>query len=126
MVSQRGVFVIDAKNYQGRIEVRGGWGASPSLWVAGRRGTKLVDAVERQAAAVQRLLDPATVPVPVQPVLVFVHESWTASSRCRSLGRVHLAGLRSLPTTLSGPAVLSLDAVSGATCQLERGLRTAV
>jgi nuclease-like protein len=40
-VGPSGVFVIDAKRYKGKIEVRNPFFGDPSLFIAGRNKTKL-------------------------------------------------------------------------------------
>ncbi|WP_197429629.1 nuclease-related domain-containing protein [Auraticoccus cholistanensis] len=125
VVCRSGVFVVDAKNYRGRIEVRGRWTGSPSLWVGGRRSTKLAEAVDRQAQAVQRLLDATTVPVRVQPVLLFVNGNWSIGAVRRCVGRVQLLAPRSLRRRLRGPTLLSPEVVVAAADQLNRELLSA-
>ncbi|WP_157676940.1 nuclease-related domain-containing protein [Auraticoccus monumenti] len=120
VVCRGGVFVVDAKNYRGRIEVRGRWSSSPSLWVGGRRATKLTESVERQAEGVQRLLEAASVKVTVQPVLFFVDGNWSSGASRRRIGRVQLlGGRRSLRKHLSRSEVLDPEAVAAAIRQLE-------
>lgn len=43
-IAPSGVFVIDAKRYKGRIEIRKPFFGDPSLFIAGRNKTKLVEA----------------------------------------------------------------------------------
>lgn len=57
IVASSGIWIADAKNYQGRVEGRdvGGWRTSDvRLYVNGRDQTKLVDNFEWQVAAVRR------------------------------------------------------------------------
>lgn len=127
MVCRGGVFVVDAKNYRGRIEVRGRWSGSPSLWVGGRRATKLTEGVERQAEGVQRLLEAASVPVEVQPVLFFVDGNWSSGALRRRVGRVQLLGSRrSLRKHLSRSSALGPEAVAAVMRRLEDELVAAV
>jgi len=51
-VAPSGVLVIDAKRYKGKIEVRRPFFGDAKLVIGGRDKTKLVDGLERQAAAV--------------------------------------------------------------------------
>lgn len=77
-VGPSGVFVIDAKKYQGKVELvdKGSWLRSDwRLHVNGRNQTKLVDGVAAQAAAVRAVLgDHAD--VPVHGVLCFIGAEW--------------------------------------------------
>jgi hypothetical protein len=71
------VFVVDAKNYTGRLEVRdaGTWlRADERLYVNGRdRSRHLLDGIERQVRIVRDFVPAA---VPVRGVLCFVGENW--------------------------------------------------
>lgn len=120
VVCRGGVFVIDAKNYRGRIEVRRRWSRSPSLWVGGRRSTKLVEAAEGQAEKLQRVLAAAAPHVEVHPVLFFVDGNWSSGALRRRIGRVQLLGSsRSLRNYLSGPQVLTAEGVAAAAARLD-------
>jgi hypothetical protein len=72
-IASSGVWVIDTKNYQGRVELRdvGGWfRVDRRLYVAGRDRTKLVGGLDWQVKAVETCL--AEMEVRVRPVLCFV------------------------------------------------------
>jgi hypothetical protein len=72
VVSPSGTYIIDAKNYGGRVEQRDKGGFLRSdfrLYVAGRDRTRLVEAMDRQAEAVKAA---AGNDVTVIPVLCFV------------------------------------------------------
>lgn len=81
-VSPAGVFVLDAKRYQGRpmLKVEGGLvrPRTEKLMVSGRNCTKLVDGVCKQVALVRdALLKIADFDeVPVQGMLCFVQADW--------------------------------------------------
>jgi hypothetical protein len=75
-VTPSGVFVIDAKNYDGRVEVRdvGPWHrVNDQLFVANRNRTQLVVGMERQVSTVRAAVPEA---LPVRGVLCFVGENW--------------------------------------------------
>jgi hypothetical protein len=76
-VTARGVYVIDAKKYRGRpqLKVEGGLfrPREQRLLVGSRDCTKLVDGVLKQVDVVRSLLD---VDVPVHGVLCFVEADW--------------------------------------------------
>lgn len=55
-VAPSGVYVIDAKRYKGKIEVRRPFIGDPRLLIAGRDKTKLVDGLTRQREAVRAAL----------------------------------------------------------------------
>lgn len=74
-IGPRGIFVIDAKHYAGKIEKRdvGGWvRRDERLFVRGRDRTKLAEAMERQVDVVSRAVGSAEPPVCITPVLCFV------------------------------------------------------
>lgn len=76
-VAPSGVYVIDAKRYEGDVEARdvGGWlHADVRLYVKGRDRTKLVDEMSRQVEAVRSALGGS--PIPIHPVLCFVDGMW--------------------------------------------------
>jgi hypothetical protein len=78
VVTAAGVWVIDAKNYAGKVEVVG-----QSLRIDGRdRASKLVSGVHRQAGHVRQALSPTYAEVPVHEALCFV-----AGGRVRASGR---------------------------------------
>ena len=71
-VAASGVYVIDTKRYRGRIEVRGALFGSPTLRIAGRDQSKLVDGLARQIAAVQTALADAGLDAAVHGCFCFV------------------------------------------------------
>jgi hypothetical protein len=71
-----GVWVIDTKQYRGRIarhRSRGWFGGRPALFVNGHDRSHLVTAARRQAALVQHVVGPH---VAVHPVLCFADAEW--------------------------------------------------
>lgn len=78
VVGPSGVFVIDAKKYQGKIELvdKGSWLSSDwCLYVNGRNETKRVDSVLAQVDAVRGVLG-TFADVPVSGVLCFIGADW--------------------------------------------------
>lgn len=76
-VASSGIYVIDAKNYDGLVErrVAGGWfNRDERLFVNGRDRTRLVDGVVRQAEVVRSAIGPSD--VPIYSVLCFVGPTW--------------------------------------------------
>jgi hypothetical protein len=79
VVSRAGVFVIDAKNYLGRVErrVRGGWFSSEELlYVGGRNKTTLIIGMAKQSAAATTALGDAFGSVPVVQAVCFTAAEW--------------------------------------------------
>jgi hypothetical protein len=83
VISSAGVFVVDPKNYRGKVEQRdvgGLFRTDLRLYVGGRDRTKLVTGMDRQVAAVRAALakDEKWRDVPVTPVLLFISaENWS-------------------------------------------------
>ena len=78
-VAPTGVWVIDAKRYQGQVAKKdvGGWFSTDIRLYVGRRDcTKLVAAMSKQVAAVRAALGAEWAEVPVRPVLCFVDAEW--------------------------------------------------
>lgn len=98
-IAPSGVFVIDAKNYVGRVERidRGGWFATdPRLYVRGRDKTGLVAAMAKQAEVVRRALGINLAAVPVNPVICFTDAEWSLLARPLVFGDVTLVWPREL------------------------------
>lgn len=103
VVAPSGVWVIDAKQYQGSLEVRRAGGLfSPrieQLWIAGRNRTSLVDGVVGQVQAVRRELDDVGAHgVPVRAAMCFIGTElpWFGSSSISGIGLVGRRGLTKL------------------------------
>jgi hypothetical protein len=71
-VAPSGVYVIDAKRYKGKIEVRKPLFGDEKLVIAGRDKTKLIVGVSKQAEAVQTGLALIEKQVPVRACLCFI------------------------------------------------------
>lgn len=80
VVAASGVWVIDAKRYEGKVERRdvGRWRTvDERLYVKGRDQTKLATAMGWQVEAVQRVLTNASLgSVPVHSALCFTDSEW--------------------------------------------------
>lgn len=79
-VTSTGIFIIDAKYYQGRIEVRGILekfvGGQSQLWIGNRNRTSLLDGMNKQVLAVEKVLEHADVKFPVLGALAFYNARW--------------------------------------------------
>jgi hypothetical protein len=71
-VTATGVYVIDAKRYRGKIEVRSPLLGKPKLVIAGRDRTKLVTGLERQVDVVKAVLESVAPEVPIHGCFCFV------------------------------------------------------
>lgn len=77
-IAPSGVFVIDAKRYKGKIEVRKPFFGDPSLFIAGRNKTKLVEGLARQQEAVRSALTAAIPEMPVHGCFCFLNPAGQA------------------------------------------------
>jgi hypothetical protein len=67
-----GIYVIDAKRYKGKIEVRKPFFGDAKLVIGGRDKTKLIVGLQRQAEAVRVALTPLVPDIRVNKCLCFV------------------------------------------------------
>ena len=111
VVAPAGVFVVDAKRYQGLIEIRdvgGLFRTDKRLYVGRRDCTKLADAMGWQVTAVQGALQTAwsaALP-PITPVLCFVDARWPIFRPPDSYGGVRLESERSIRRLLMAQELL--------------------
>jgi Nuclease-related domain len=85
-VAPTGVYVIDTKDWKGKVEVRAQWFAAPRLFIRGRDCTKLIDGLEHQVAIVRAALDGAGErEVPIQGALCFTQADlpWLRTQQIR-------------------------------------------
>jgi hypothetical protein len=80
LISDRGVFVIDSKNYRGLVRINSEGGILTSLvetlYVGNRKQTTLVNGVKKQVSLVQKTLDEQKILAPVKGVLAFYDADW--------------------------------------------------
>lgn len=125
VVGPSGVFVVDAKKYAGRIEVRdvgGIFRTDLRLHVNGRDRTKLVDAVLGQVIRIALGNDVAA--VPVRGVLCFIGCDWGLRRRTKHLRGVTALWPAALPrhVTAEGPLAGQVSVIAE---RLRRRLRAA-
>lgn len=115
-VGPAGIFVIDSKNWSGRIEVR-----EDAFWCHGRRQDKAVAAAREAALAVAGVISaPAT--VTVRSALCFVRDDAVAGW-CDDVMLCSTANLREM--LLTRPRVLTPDQVRLAALELDLGFQAA-
>jgi hypothetical protein len=116
VVGPSGVFVIDAKKYQGRIEVidKGSW-LRPEwrLYVNSRNETKRVDSMLVQVDAVRGVLGDFT-DVPVSGVLCFIGTDWgvLGPRKVKTLKGVTMLWPLKLPEFVSAPGTVDVAAIA--------------
>ncbi len=108
VVGPAGVFVVDAKKYEGSIEVvdkgscrRTDW----RLYVAGRDRTKLVDGVLGQVDVVRSVLGDEFASVPVTGVLCFIEADWGWLMRTKQIEGVTVLWPLKLPEHVAAAGV---------------------
>lgn len=127
VVAPAGVFVIDAKHYQGKIEIRNrGWFLRPDhrLYVGRRDCSSLATGLGWQVEAVTAALTAAGVdPLPpVTPVLCFVDGEWPLFSPPDAYAGVRLEGTKSIRRLVGSPALLDQPTIERLARLLSRGL----
>lgn len=118
IVSEAGIFVVDAKLYQGEIRVRDVGGLFKSdhrLYVGMRDCSHLATNMGWQVDAVLRALHAAGLDPtpPVTPVLCFVDGEWPLLFPAEEYHGVRLEGKRSIKKLLTRGQLLASDSVDG-------------
>lgn len=114
VIGPPGVFVVDAKRYQGLIRIRDRGGLFRSdirLYVGSRDCSRLAENMGWQVRAVQAALASAATDVEVTPVLCFVDGEWPLISPPRSYAGVRLESKRSIRRLVSQPRRLDPDRI---------------
>jgi len=112
-IAPSGVFVIDAKRYRGKIEVRKPFFGEPRLFIAGRDKTKLVEGLERQREAVLAALAMTAPELPVHACFCFLNPAGQAGGsglpllRTLSIAGFPLFSPRKLSKRLGAPGTLA-------------------
>lgn len=126
IVAPSGVWVVDAKNYRGRVERRdvGGWRTTDlRLYVNGRDQTKLVENLSWQVQAVRAVLDPMGFgESPVHPTVLFTSSEWGLFAKPIELDGVRAMWAKKLIELVNEPGPLSPEAVRAIATQLSAKL----
>lgn len=115
-VAASGIFVIDAKMYNGTLEVRNkgtAFRTDERLFVAGRDRTKLTNGVLGQVEVVRTVLGEEWAGVPVYGVLCFIGCDWT-KQKPKFLNSVTVTWPKGLPEQVMkpGPHLTQADAIA--------------
>ena len=115
VIAAAGVFVVDAKNHRGTVELRNrGWFLRPDyrLTVGGRDCSAMADKMTWQVEAVTAALTDADPMPPVTPVLCFLEADWPLIGAPDEFRGVRLESHRSLKRLLVAKSVLDSVQIS--------------
>lgn len=127
VVGPSGVFVIDAKKYTGKLEVRDKGGLfrhDPHLYVNGRDRTKTADGVLRQVKVVRTALGDDFADVQIRGVLCFIGAKWPLMKHPHRVNGVVVVWPKGLPKVVTASGALD-DRVADVAEQLRSRLRSA-
>jgi hypothetical protein len=124
VVAPCGVFVVDAKNYKGRVEKRdrGFFSKDYHLYVGGRDKTALVAGMTKQTQAVRAVLDGEDATVRICKTICFVDADWSLLTRPIEIDDVHVVWPRALGKLIRAEGTLSRDEI----VRIERKLALAL
>lgn len=130
VVASSGVWVIDAKQYKGRVERRPlgpFWRQEDAVFVGGRNRTPLADAMAEQVKAVRAAVSAAGIAptVGVHPVLCFVGADWDLLASPFDVNGVLVSWPRKLVKRVAADGLLSREEVRTLARHLERALPSA-
>ena len=117
VVCPSGVFVIDAKKYQGQrpnLRIEGGWirARTETLIVGSRNGTKLVDGVHKQATLVRAEIDANGLSaVPVGGMLCFVEADWPLMGGDFTIAGLNVLWPKKVASHIVKPGAVDVDTV---------------
>ncbi len=112
VVAASGIWIVDAKSYKGKVELRdvGGWLKTDNrLYVNGRDQTKLVGGLAKQIDAVLAAIGDAD--VPIKAALCFVDSEWSLFAKPFQVGGVLVTWPRKLSEMIAEPGPLGRDQV---------------
>lgn len=117
VLAPAGIFVVDAKHFEGRIEIRNkGWFLRPDyrLYVGRRDCSKLAEGLTWQVNAVSgALVDAGVDPLPpLMPVLCFIDGDWPLFGAPDEFAGVRLQGPKSLRKIATATVSLEPDEIS--------------
>ena len=125
VVAPWGVFVVDAKNYKGRVETRdrgGFFSTDYRLYVGGRDKTALVAGMTKQAQAVRSALGDEDASVQICKTICFVDADWSLFARPIEMEGVHVLWPRALGKLIRTEGTLARDEIA----RIERKLALAL
>jgi hypothetical protein len=125
VIAPWGVFVIDAKNYKGRVERRdrgGFFSTDYHLYVGGRDKTALIAGLASQVEVVRAALLPDFAGVPICKTLCFVDADWSLFASPIELGGAHVLWPSALGKLIRTKGNLSCEQIREIERRLARAL----
>ena len=107
-VAATGVWVIDTKRYKGKVQIAKPLFGKPTLTIAGRDKTKLVDGLAKQVELVTAVLDDLDADVPIYGCFCFVGSELPLFGTPRIKG-LTIFGRRGLAKQLNATGTLPTD-----------------
>lgn len=126
VVAPSGIWVIDTKNYKGRVEKRdvGSWlRADLCLYVGGRNRTDLVDGMDWQVEVVRDVVGPD---VPIRPALCFIGVDFPIYAMKFMISGVMVTCVRALKKAIRRPGPLPGHEVARLAALIDEALPPAV
>ena len=126
-VAASGIWIIDAKNYKGKVERRdvGGWlKTDRHLYVNGRDQSKLIAGLARQINAVLEVIGGSE--IPVHAALCFVDSEWGLLAKPFQHAGVWVTWPKKLSEMIAAPGSLPTEDVVHIADRLASGLPPAV
>ena len=123
IIAGSGVWIVDSKNYSGKIELRNVGGRSASnfrMHVNGRNRSNLIDGFEWQTQVVTMAL--GDTPPPIHSALCFVEVEWPLFYRPVQQNDVWIIWARALAKKIAAPGPLDESAVQRVARQLAEQL----
>jgi len=112
VVAGSGVWVVDAKNYDGLVQLRdvgGFFKVDNRLYVGGRDRTKVIDGLDWQVRAVTKAL--VGLDVPVLSAVCFTDAEWGWFAKPFTIREVFVSGPDGLARRISETSVLSVERI---------------
>ena len=113
LITNRGVFVIDTKNYEGTVRVRESGGLltplTQTLFVGNRNQTKLVLGVKKQVELVVNATSQLSFKVPVFGVLAFYNADWPIFFKPKKVDGILINSKGIEASILELPVLIQID-----------------
>jgi hypothetical protein len=129
VIASSGVWVVDAKNYAGKVELRdaGGWSKTDiRLYVGGRDRTKAVDGLSWQVESVRSVMAPVGfADAPIHRALCFTDAEWPLLAKPAQVKEVWVIWAKKLCEKILQPGPFAADIVQLVACELSGKLPAA-